>query len=262
MISADSKVALILGHPGHELRVFHFLEKYKPRVYILTDGSGQSQESRLYNSLRVIEQAGASIGPVAGKFTDKEIYQIIRELDPIPLFKTIDEITEDMICHNIDAVAGDSIEGFNPTHDLCRYMINCIIRNYEKRVQKTIPNFEFYLDGPPHICPEGLKEESLWLRLSDEEFERKYEACKNYPEIIKDTEALIAKHGKAMFQVECLWPVKNPDIYAAWTTPEPYYEVYGKKKISAGAYQEVITYQSHLLPLAKQMAGYCPAQPR
>ncbi len=256
MIPVDSKIALILGHPGHELRVYRFLEKYKPRVYILTDGSGNDLESRLNRSLRVIEQAGASIGPVAGKFTDKEMYRIIRESDLTPLYNTIDEIMADMISHDIDAVAGDSIEGFNPTHDLCRYMINCIVGNYEKKLEKTIPNFEFYLDGPPHICPAGLEKESLWLRLSDDEFERKYEACKNYPELIKDTEMLIAKHGKAMFQVECLWPVKNRDVYTTWKTPEPFYEVYGKKKIETGSYQEVITYKSHLLPLATQLTNY------
>jgi len=259
MISLNSKVALILGHPGHELRVFHFLSTYKPRVYILTDGSGNDLESRVHRSVRVIEQAGASLSGVAGKFSDKEIYRIIREGDLAPLYQTIDEIIADMIAHDIDAVAGDSIEGFNPTHDLCRYMINSIVKNYSKRVQKAVPNFEFYLDGPPHICPEKLKEESLWLRLSDEEFERKYEACKNYPEIMVDLEALIAKHGKAMFQVECLWPVKDMNKYSSWTTTEPYYETYGKKKISSGTYQEVITYESHLLPLAKEITNYCPA---
>lgn len=259
MITTDSKVALILGHPGHELRVFHFLEKYKPLVYILTDGSGHDLESRLNRSLRVIAQTGANIAPVAGKFTDKEIYQIMREGNFDPLFETVNEIITDMIRHNINAVAGDSIEGFNPTHDLCRYMINCVVRNYEKKTQQTIPNFEFYLDGPPHICPEGLREEALWLRLTEEEFERKYKASKNYPEINKDLEELIAKHGKAPFQVECLWPVKDPGNFVSWTTPEPFYERYGKTKIEAGSYQEVITYQSHLLPLARQLADYCTA---
>ncbi len=259
MISENSKIALILGHPGHELRVFHFLEKYKPRVYILTDGSGIDLESRVHRTQRIIEQSGASLSPIAGKFTDKEIYRIIREHDVQPIYRTIDEITEDMLAHNMDAVAGDSIEGFNPTHDLCRYMINCIVRNYNKRSQKTIPNFEFYLDGPPHLCPEGLKEESLWLQLSDEAFERKYEACKNYPELMVDLEALLAKHGKAMFKIECLWPVKDLNKYSTWTTAEPFYEVYGKKKINSGAYQEVITFESHLLPLAKKIAEYFPS---
>jgi hypothetical protein len=255
MIPADSKIALILGHPGHELRVFRFLEIHKPRLYVLTDGSGNHNISRVDSTRRIIKQTGSSASPVMGKFSDKDIYTIMREGNAKPLFDTMDEIIADMTEHKIDFVAGDSIEGFNPTHDLCRYMINAIVEKYEQQTGKTIPNYEFYLDGPPHTCPEGMKDKATWIRLSDEEFNEKHNACRNYPEILKDLEELISKHGKAPFQVECLWPVSDPHNYVTWKTEEPFYESYGKKKVATGEYNEVIGFQSHLLPLAKKLSG-------
>lgn len=255
MLPVNSKPALIVGHPGHELRVFRFLEIYKPRVYVLTDGSGNHGISRIDSTRRIIKQTGATASPIMGKFTDKEIYTIMREGNIQPLLDTIDEIIADISNNHIESIVGDSIEGFNPTHDLCRYMINGIVKKYERQTGQTIPNYEFYLDGPPHTCPEGMKELAMWIRLSDDDFNKKYEACKNYPEIIKDLEELIAKHGKAPFQVECIWPVKNLNNYSTWNTEEPFYETYGKNKVATGEYKEVIGYRTHLLPLAKKLAG-------
>ena len=256
MLNYDSRIALVLGHPGHELRVFNFLEKYKPRVYILTDGSGSDRESRLYQTEKLIRQTGAELSPIAGRFTDREMYRIMREQDIKPVCETIDEIIDDMRANSIDAVAGDSAEGFNPTHDLCRYMINCIVTNYGKLLDKPLPNFEFYLDGPPHICPEGLNDKSIWLRLTDEEFDRKFEACKNYPEIFRDLQELVSKHSREPFKTECLWPVQDINRFKNWATDEPYYEIYGKKRIGENAYEQVITFKDHLEPLAGKLAVY------
>ena len=35
------KAALIVAHPGHELRVHHWMELARPLVLVLTDGSGR-----------------------------------------------------------------------------------------------------------------------------------------------------------------------------------------------------------------------------
>jgi len=53
-------VALIIAHPGHELRVHHWLEKTRPLVFVLTDGSGRTAQSRLHSTTRILERAGAT----------------------------------------------------------------------------------------------------------------------------------------------------------------------------------------------------------
>ena len=39
-LSSYRRPALLLGHPGHELKVLGWLAENRPRVYVLTDGSG------------------------------------------------------------------------------------------------------------------------------------------------------------------------------------------------------------------------------
>ena len=50
--------AVIISHPGHELRVHHWLEQAKPAVCVLTDGSGHTQRSRLDSTTGVLSGAG------------------------------------------------------------------------------------------------------------------------------------------------------------------------------------------------------------
>lgn len=72
------KAALVIGHPGHELRVHHWLEKARPLVLVLTDGSGHLSAGRLDRTAAVL--AGADASPAAnffGKTSDRELYRAI-----------------------------------------------------------------------------------------------------------------------------------------------------------------------------------------
>src|SRR5688500_19310283 len=79
--STDARAALIVAHPGHELRVYGWLETARPRVYVLTDGSGRSQRSRAASTDAVLEAAGASRGGVYARLTDAELYAAILDHD-------------------------------------------------------------------------------------------------------------------------------------------------------------------------------------
>src|SRR5215470_12779269 len=68
------RAALVLAHPGHELRVHGWLEAARPLVFVLTDGSGHSDRGRLASTTRVLEQAGAERGPLYGRLTDRALY--------------------------------------------------------------------------------------------------------------------------------------------------------------------------------------------
>ena len=69
--------ALVVAHPGHEISLHGWLERVKPVVFVLTDGSGQRGVSRLSSTTRVLERAGARRGPVYGRFTDGRIYDAL-----------------------------------------------------------------------------------------------------------------------------------------------------------------------------------------
>ncbi len=70
-----STVALIIAHPGHELRIYKFLQVYKPRVYLITDGSGGEQASRVQSTKEVLESCGATLAEGFDIVPDKKIYQ-------------------------------------------------------------------------------------------------------------------------------------------------------------------------------------------
>src|SRR5262245_41002456 len=44
----------LFAHPGHELRVHHFLEQAAPTVAVLTDGSGSTGQPRLDESRELL----------------------------------------------------------------------------------------------------------------------------------------------------------------------------------------------------------------
>src|SRR5947209_8011263 len=118
------RAALVLGHPGHELLVHGWLEVTQPLVFVLTDGSGRSNQSRLASTTKILNQAGAKLGSIYGRLTDAVAYAAIlnHEFD---LFVGIAEnLCEEFAVQRIGCVAGDACEGYNPMHDVCRLVIN------------------------------------------------------------------------------------------------------------------------------------------
>jgi len=50
LLDANVSWFLILAHPGHELRAYHFLERVCPFVAVMTDGSGSIGTPRVDES--------------------------------------------------------------------------------------------------------------------------------------------------------------------------------------------------------------------
>ena len=51
----SARAALIIGHPGHETLLHHWIERERPVVFVLTDGSGGGAVARTTHSRRLIE---------------------------------------------------------------------------------------------------------------------------------------------------------------------------------------------------------------
>src|SRR5262245_62950864 len=74
---AAGRSALVIAHPGHELRVHGWLEQTRPLVFVLTDGSGGAGRPRIDSTARVLERVGAKPGAIFGRFADRELYAAI-----------------------------------------------------------------------------------------------------------------------------------------------------------------------------------------
>jgi hypothetical protein len=249
------RAILVIAHPGHELRVHGWLEATGPAVWILTDGSGHTGRSRIDSTTRVLEPTGAVPGPVYGPMSDADLYNAVLGLNHRLFVDLVDKLAAAILHEQVDCIAGDAEEGYNPGHDICRLIINAAVKLVQHKSGKSIRNYDFTLVGPPDQCPEDLRDRSLWLNLDDDAFARKLLAARNYPEL--KTEVQTALNGANRFRVECLRPVNSHSLAIRSLEDEPpYYEQYGEKQVKSGYYRQVLRYSEHMLPLARTLDSY------
>jgi hypothetical protein len=253
--SQQQRAILVIAHPGHELRVHGWLEATSPAVWILTDGSGHTGRSRIHSTTRVLEPTGAVPGPVYGFMTDADLYDTVLGCNYRPFIDLVEKLATAILHGQVDCIAGDAEEGYNPGHDTCRLIINAAVQLVKRKSRKAIRNYDFTLVGPPDQCAENLRDHSLWLNLDDEGLARKLSAARNYPELQAEVER--ALNGANQFRVECLRPVNSHALATKSLADEPpYYELYGEKQVKSGYYKQVLRYNEHMLPLAKALDSY------
>jgi hypothetical protein len=250
---------LVIAHPGHELRVHHWLEQARPLVLVLTDGSGHTGSSRVATTTAVLQRAKAIPSSFYGPLSDRDLYRAILERR-VALFESlVEQIAQVLADAAVEYVAGDAVEGINPGHDVCRLLVNAAIFRMREASGRQVPNLEFPLEGPPLACPAEDLAEAIILNLDEDAYQRKLEAIHSYPEVAVDVQRLLAAHGADAFRIECLSPVRyNLDISGRFKHPAVY-EWYGEKQVQAGYYREVIRFRDHLVPLAESLAAKCQA---
>lgn len=271
--------ALIVAHPGHELRVHGWLEAVRPLVCVLTDGSGRTGRSRLDSTTRVLDAAGARKGPVYGTLSDSELYTAVLEHEHEPFMHVVEELASMLIRERVELVAGDAEEGYNPSHDICRLLVNAAIRLVSRTTDTRIANYDFTLVGAPGHRAEHLRAGSLRFDLDDAAFARKLSAAHNYPELRAEVEAALGGAGSVGFRehpdlarqagqnfqgacandfrIEWLRPVADDgEPFERIARERPFYEAYGERQVQAGHYQRVLRYREHVLPLAATLAEH------
>ena len=251
--SETGAAALIIAHPGHELRVYGWLAKARPATFVLTDGSGHSGRSRLESTTRVLAGLGAKPADVYGRLTDKELYTAMLE-GRVELFsKIVAEIARSLVESKADIVAGDAIEGFNPGHDLCRVIIDAAVRLARKMSDREIRNYDFPLTGRPDSYDGRARSDAVMLELDQQTFDRKIAAARHYGELSQDVEEAFSDVGIEAFRFECLRPAGDSAADSLGSIP-PLYERYGEQRVASGYYKQVLRYREHFLPLAEALS--------
>jgi hypothetical protein len=248
------RAALVIAHPGHELRVHGWLQQARPWVGVLTDGSGHSGHSRLDSTTALLYDAGAHPTEVYGRFTDRAVYELLLAGDVVPFRRLAEELASTFASRQIQYVVGDATEGYNPVHDVCRLLIDTAVRLVETQGGPRIVAYDFPLLGRPDFCPEERRADAVLLHLGDEVFARKRVAAMTYGALGGEIGSVIAQWGEEVFRVECLRPVEP---WAPWKNGEmPEYERIGAERIAAGYYQHVIRYRQHIAPLADALRRF------
>lgn len=252
------RAALIIGHPGHELMVHGWLEATRPLVFVFTDGSGRSKQSRLASTTRILNQAGAKCGSIYGRLTDAEAYAAILNHDFALFVGLASELCNTLIAERIKYVAGDAFEGYNPMHDVCRMVINAAVTVARRSSGNRVENLEFSLVTPTTECHEAPHRDGICRLLDDVAFAKKMAAANGYTELAGEVEAAVDRTSIAALRVECLRPVR-PDAGKYDRALPLFYESYGEQQVAAGHYQKVIRYGDHIAPLAEALSRYAEA---
>lgn len=236
---SDHKWALVIAHPGHELRAFHFLEHTRPLVSVLTDGSASHGTSRLHYTTRLLDEAGATRNDVYGRFTDAEAYARLMAGDDARFVETTHQLSRSFEDHGINAVLTDAAEGYNPIHDLCHTLAEASVRLCGSRAPLL---FEFDLVGHPDGAGPGIR-----LTLDDGAFARKLDAVGRYTALTAEATAALELHGAEAFRTEFL----RRSMPGVLPPPEhmPYYEQVGNERVRQGRYPSVLRYGEHVRPV-------------
>ena len=241
-----------MAHPGHELRVHGWLEARRPEVHVLTDGAGHGPHARLDSTTVVLERAGATRGRVYGRFSDREFYEAMLR-GRVGLFVELArELAIALAERDVEIVVCDSIEGYNPSHDLCRLIAGTAVNLTARRLGRPIAAYSFPLVGRPDDCPAHLRGEAIRLELDEPALGRKLQAAARYPELRGEVDAALGSLGAAAFAVECLRP-HDAVALAPYGSEAPFYERHGARRVTEGVYREALTFRAHLRPIAEAL---------
>lgn len=239
------RCALVFAHPGHELRAYHFMERVRPSVSVLTDGSGSSNTPRLEESRAAVARAGARPAATFGALSDREAYAALMASDTEPFLRTLDRLVDALVTDGVCAVVVDAAEGYNPVHDVCHWIGRAAAaRSRQCGLEPTL--FEVDLIAHPDSSGEGLR-----LVLDDQAFARKLDAITRYVTLKAEAEAAFDRYGQCAFRVEFLRVVADtPPPPSSWI---PHYEEVGEARVRAGLYPAVLRYGSHVRPIIERI---------
>jgi hypothetical protein len=235
----------ILAHPGHELRAYHLMERVRPSVAVLTDGSGGTTTARTGDSRALIAHTGARAAATFGALTDREAYAALMSADARPFVTHLDRLVDTIVAQHVRAVVVDAAEGYNPVHDVCHWM-GCAATERARADGAEVALFELDLIAHPDAAGDGLR-----LHLDDAAFERKLAAISRYESLRAEADAAFERYGRDAFRVEFLRDavVGRPQP-ASWV---PYYEEVGDARVREGRYTSVLRYGAHVRPVIEQL---------
>lgn len=252
---------LVVAHPGHEVRVHGWLESARPTVCVLTDGSGHTDVPRVASSADVVAHAGARRGPIFGALSDRALYEALRT-GQVARFATLaSELAALIVRRRIALVVGDAAEGFNPGHDVCRFVIDAAVA-LAARSGQAAANLEFVLDAAPGDRPAHLAAaDMVRVTLDDAALVRKLAAARGYVELRDEVDTALARFGTEAFRHEWLRPPATARAVAAWDETSPFFERHGRARVAQGVYAEPLTWRTHLRPVYDGLVRLAEAAP-
>ena len=220
-------------------------------MFCLTSGGGSSKSGRRQRSIDLIEACGAKVGDHFAEFSDAEIYEAMLARDSTPFQSWATKILDHLLSSEGDIdLRGDMLEGYSPTHDMCRHVIDCIAE-----IANVVPkhNHSLALENSHPAAPIPGFKVSHYHKLNEDVVQRKLNAARNYNEL----------QGEVRERLQSILPAKLSREYFYLTSElpyvylqsgcQPFYEKYGNRRATEGKFDQVITFLDHIEPLASKL---------
>lgn len=243
------------AHPGHELRLFGWLRSARPTVCFLTDGSGSDGTPRLERTDALLAGLGAVPGPLYGVASDRVVYAALLGKD-IPVFTELARRLGALLrSGNYSAIVGDAAEGYNPSHDVARMLVDAAVA-IARAGGVHVDNYAFPLVGHPQKPPPACAAGPQPIRLDEATLDEKIETARAYARaaggvLVSEVDEAIERFGLDAFRAEQLFVAgSGAQLEAVFDTERPFYETYGEQQVAAGRYSYVIRWDEHVRPIA------------
>lgn len=238
---------LILAHPGHELRLFNWLERHRPLVFVLSDGSGGDSEARTRFTLDMLERTGASAGGIFGPMPDRAWYDALLRRDATPFADAAFAMAAAARRHAPPLIVSDAVDGYNPLHDIAEAIGAAVTRRL--RAEGLAPR---HLAAPATAGAIGLPADS-WT-LDEAAASRKRAAADAYPPLAEEVRRVLSAEPDALRTERLLLP--GFDWPGSWS---PGWEEFGRRRVAEGRFAEAITYAGHVLPVVRSLFAWSEA---
>jgi hypothetical protein len=249
MMFSKSLAAMVVAHPGHELRLHGWLERAQPLLFVISDGSARAQ-SRIPSTKAVLDAVGGIAGPIFGRFTDTELYRAIIDHDVDGVAEATRELGDALASSGVEQVVCDAWEDYNPAHDLCRVMTSLAVERARAMSGRTIALYDYAVVGPTGAT--GAKGEIV-ITLDDDALARKIAAARAFDALQNDVDEQL-RDGSDPFRVECLRPAPI-EIDLRQHAAQPAYELYGEARVAEGRYNAVLRYREHFAPFVEALVA-------
>jgi hypothetical protein len=250
--------ALVVAHPGHELRVFGWCERARPHTFVLTIGSRSGEVGRIASSRAIMRRTGAVAGSPFGRHRDRDIYAAILALDPTPFLRWTADLADALVALAPGLVVVDGWQMYNVSHDLTHVMARVAVSRAAARLGRKIDVAEF------EVVPRALAGARPWggeafrVGLDDDALARKHAEAESYDELREDYHRLITLEGREAQRLEVFRWVVDFDRLMPASGMVPPYERYGEERVAAGIYGHVIRWNDHLRLIVEAIRDAAP----
>jgi hypothetical protein len=244
-----SAAALIVAHPGHEVRAYGWYERAQPHLFVLTDGGGSGADDRLDFSRRLAAGVGAPISSLFGSFGDRDLYAAVLARDPAPFLAWTGALAEALAAIDPSVVVVDSWQMYNVSHDLVHVMGRVAAEHAGRRLGHPIRIAE-YDPAPARLgAPVPRAARAFAVELDEPAFARKQAAASRCTSLRAELNAILESEGLDAQRIELYRDTPDLGLLTQPTGFVPPYEHFGAERVAAGRYTNCIRWGEHVAPV-------------